>query len=125
MKGSENLVIPTGGEVVGVTLTVAKVGSGLSKVLASKRASNLLNLSDHFWSNYSILPSAEDLWNLGVGDLTGFSELDLECFEDWLLDLSVGLGFFFLEPELEPGDCTIPWLSTAPTIITEDGSMRE
>ena len=61
IKGSEDLVIPTGGEVVGVTLTVEKVGSGLSKVLASKRASNLLNLSDHFWSNSSILASAEDL----------------------------------------------------------------
>ena len=48
MNGSVDLMIPTGGEVVGVTFTVAKVGSGLSKVLASKRASNLLNLSDHF-----------------------------------------------------------------------------
>ena len=58
MNGSEDLVIPTGGEVVGVTLTVAKVGSGLSKVFASKRASNLLNLSYHFWSYSSILASA-------------------------------------------------------------------
>ena len=41
------------------------------------------------------------------------------------LHLSEGLGFFFLEPELKPGDCIIPWLSTAPTTVTEDGSMRE
>ena len=61
MNGSVDLEIPTGGEVVGVTFTVAKVGSGLSKVFASKRASNLFNLYDHFWSNSSILASAEDL----------------------------------------------------------------
>ena len=35
MNGSEDLVIPTGADVVGVTLTVAKVGSGLSKVFLS------------------------------------------------------------------------------------------
>ena len=45
MNGSVDLVIPTGGEVVGVTLTVPKVGSGLSNVFASKRASSLLNRS--------------------------------------------------------------------------------
>ena len=61
MNGSEDLTVPTGGECVGVTLTVAKVGSGLSKVLDSKRASNLLNLSDHFWCNLLIPASAEDL----------------------------------------------------------------
>ena len=59
MKGSEDLTTPTGGECV--TFTGAKVGSGLSKDLASKRASNLLNLSDHLRSNSSILASAEDL----------------------------------------------------------------
>ena len=44
-----------------VTFTGAKVGSGLSKDLASKRASNLLNLSDYLRSNSSILASSEDL----------------------------------------------------------------
>ena len=61
MNGSVDVVIPTGGEVVGVTLTIPKLGSGLSNVFASKRASNLLKQSDHFWSNSSILASAEDL----------------------------------------------------------------
>ena len=60
MKGSVDLEIPAGAEVVGATLTVETVGS-LSIVFASKIASSLLNLSDHFWSNSSILASAEDL----------------------------------------------------------------
>ena len=56
-----------------------------------------------------------------VGDLAGFSE-DLECFVGGFL--SEDEDFFFLAEELEPGDCTIPWPSTAPTTVTEDGSMR-
>ena len=60
MKGSVDLEIPAGAEVVGATLKVEKVGS-LSIVFASKRASSLLNLSDHFWSNSSIHVPAEDL----------------------------------------------------------------
>ena len=69
MNSSVDLPAPTGGVCVGVTLTVGKVGSVLSKVLDRRRASGLLNLSDHFWSNSSILASAEDL---EVRDLTDF-----------------------------------------------------
>ena len=61
MKGSEDLTTPTGGVCVGVTLTGANVSSCLSSVFAIRRASNLLNLSDHLRSNSSILESAEDL----------------------------------------------------------------
>ena len=55
-----------------------------------------------------------------VGDLAGFSE-DLECFVGGFLSEDED---FFLAEELEPGDCIIPWPSTAPTTVTEDGSMR-
>ena len=105
--------------MLGVTLTVEKVGSGCSKDLANNKASSLLKRSDHFWSNWSNLESCEDLCDLG-SDLDGLSEGSLEV-------CGVGLStlvFFFLS-EHEPGDFTIPWSSTAPTTVTEDGSMRE
>ena len=83
--------------------------------LARSKASSLLKRSAHFLSNSSILVSVEDLEGLS-SDLEGLSE-DLGL---------VFLSFFFLsDPELEPGDCKFPWSSTAPTTVTEDGSMRE
>ena len=97
MNGAEDLTAPTGGGWVGATLGA------------------------HFLSNSSILASTEDLEGLST-DLLGLSE-DLQG-----LDFSelVFLSFFFLsDPELEPGDCKLPWSSTAPTTVTEDGSMRE
>ena len=61
MKGLSDMAELAGGECVGATLTEVKAGSGLSRVLAKSRASNLLNLSAHFWSRSSILESTEDL----------------------------------------------------------------
>ena len=61
MNGLVEMADSDGGECAGVTFTVVKAGSGLSRVLANRSASNLLNLSDHFWSNSSILESAVDL----------------------------------------------------------------
>ena len=54
--------------------------------------------------------------------LTGFSE-DLVCLEVETF-FSVDVDFFFFVDEPEPGDRVIPWPSTAPTTVTEDGSMR-
>ena len=116
-KGAEDLTAPTGGGWVGATLGAWKVGSGWSMDLARSRASSLLNRSAHFLSGSFILSSADDVDGLGSVDLDlldlGFSEAGFLSF------------FFFSAPELEPGDCSIPWSSTAPTTVTEDGSMRE
>ena len=112
LKGFAEITEPGGGECAGVTFTVVKAGSGLSN-----------DLSDHFWSNSSIPVSSEDLWDLEASDLEDLSVLVFESLEECALTFSEGLDFFF--PELESGDCKIPWSSTAPTTITEDGSMRE
>ena len=109
MNGLEEMTELAGGECAGVTFTEVKAGSGLSNVLANSKASNLLNLSDHFWSKSSILESTEDL---DTDDLEGFSALDLLSVGT-TLGLSDETVFFFC-PELEPGDCKIPWSSTAP-----------
>ena len=61
MKRLEEMTELAGGECAGATFTEVKVDSGLSKVLANSRASDLLNLSDHFWSKSLILESTEDL----------------------------------------------------------------
>ena len=113
MKGANDLTAPTGGGWVGATLGAWKVGSGCSIDLARSNASSLLKRSAHFLSNSSILSSAEDLEGLGSVDLDlpdlGFSGAGF-------------LSFFFLSaPELEPGDCSIPWSSTAPTTVTMGG----
>ena len=73
-------------------------------------------------SNSSILSSAEDLADLSLTNFLGLSE-DLQDLDfSALLFLSFS---FFSDPELEPGDYRIPWSSTAPTTVTEDGSMRK
>ena len=82
MNGPVAFTETTGGVCVGVTFTVLKVGSGLSRVLASSNTLIRLNLSDHFWSCSSILASAEDLVNLlSETDMAGLSVDDLAGFE--------------------------------------------
>ena len=79
-----SLTAPAGGECVGITLTVEeKVGS---KVLAMRRASRRLNLSDHFWSRTGIFVSVADLFS----DFMDLSEPD---FASEVEGLSF-LGFF-------------------------------
>ena len=64
-------------------------------------------------------------------DVGALETCDLEAFSDEILvgflRLSTELDvFFFLSVlELEPGDCSIPWQSTAPPTVTEDRSLRE
>ena len=52
------------GVCVGITLTVWKVVSGFSKLLASKRASKQLNLTNDCWTIAAILSSVVGLANL-------------------------------------------------------------
>ena len=47
MKGFVEMTEPDGGECAGVTFTVVIAGSGLSRVFAKRRASNLLNHGSH------------------------------------------------------------------------------
>ena len=79
MNGSVAFTEPTGGICIGVTFTGWKLGSrsGLSRVMASRSASSLLNQSDLFWSSSSIWASAADMVDLESDDFEGFSELDL------------------------------------------------
>ena len=58
-------------------------------LFASNKASSRLNLSDNFWSQASILASAEDLADLLTeADLTGLSVNDLAGLEEGNLGLS-------------------------------------
>ena len=99
-----SLATLAGGEWEGVTLTEdEKVGG---KVLAMRRASKQLNLSDHFWSSCSIWLSVADLLS------TGF--LDSEV---------VGLSFlaFFSVGTAVGGDDMVPVSLTASITETVDG----
>ena len=99
MKGSVEWAAEAGGEWVGVTLTLAEVGS---IVLANKRTSNLLNLSDHFWSSSAICESTFELLAIGLTAL----EVDRSR-------ATVG------------GNFTVPCWSTAPKIATSDKSTSD
>ena len=127
MNDSLAFTEPTAGICVGVTFTGWKIGSGsgLSRVMASSRASNLLNLSDHFLSSSSILASAADLEDLETDDWEGLSELDFGVLEDLGLSSEDTFFFFLSTLELEPVDCSNPWSFTSPTTVTEDRSMRQ
>ena len=104
-----SLTAQAGGECVGVTLTVDEnVGSN---VLAMRRASRQLNLSDHFWLSSVILVSVADL-------LSNLTVLALEV---------VGSSFlgFLLDSSLTLGDCKSPCSFTAPMTGTVARSTKE
>ena len=60
MKGFVEMTEPDGGECVGVVIVV-KAGTGLSRVFANRTASNLLNLSNHFWGRFHEASLGKDL----------------------------------------------------------------
>ena len=99
--------------------------SSLSKVLAGSKASRQLKRLDHFWLTSSNLASVETLADLLLSEavLAGLSELDL-ALDVEAYSFSTFLAFFSSGP-LKPGDCNVPWPSTAPITDTKAGPTRE
>ena len=120
MKGSEDFTTPAGGELMGAT-TIWKVGS-LSRVLASNKTSRRLQCSDHFWSSSANLVSVEALADL-IRSEAVLSKLDL-ALDVEAFSFSTFLAFFS-SGQLKPGDCSVPWSSTAPITNTDARFTRE